>query len=347
MSADARRGVLYPHLAAAGVSRAAILGLAKHSGKTTALNALIEEANEAGTSLSVQSIGVDGEQRDALIGVKKPAIIVPPGTWLATAANVLQQGTARLEVVETTGIASPLGELCIARVLAAGSVLLAGVRQIAYARMIDERFARLGAGLHLIDGAFDRMASGTADLADGIVLAAGASVGRSVQDVVRETRHALGKLQVQAVDEPCEKEMAAMAKATGRMAIGGPNLPVRVLSGSNPLVHHPKMDADWSPEARAIALPGVLTDRMLSVLTGMFDTVVVQDGTRIMSSPAGWKMFARKGGRILAEHSLRVVALTVNPYSPEGYSLPRQQLLEEIRMAAGGLPVVDLMQPDL
>jgi hypothetical protein len=339
--------LLYPHLAAAGVARAAILGLAKHAGKTTALNTLVEEANEAGVSISVQSIGVDGEQRDVLIGVKKPAVIVPAGTWLATAADVLLQGTARLELVETTGVNSPLGELCIARVLETGSVLLAGVRQVSHARMIGERFARLGARLQLIDGAFDRMASGTAELADGIVLAAGASVGRSVQDVSRETRHALSKLQVQAADEPWAKELAAMARSTGRMAIGGPNLPVRVLSGSSPLVHHPKTDANWSPEARAVALPGALTDRTLSVLEEIFDTVLVKDGTHIMSSPTAWTIFVRRGGRILAEHSLRVVALTVNPYSPEGYDLPRQKLLEEIRSVVGGLPVVDCLQPDL
>lgn len=339
--------MLYRSIKAAGAARVAVIGLAKHAGKTTALNTIIEDGNADGVPFSVQSIGVDGERFDVLIGVQKPAVIVPAGTLLATAADTLQQGSARLELLETTGIPSALGELCIARVLDPGSVLLAGVRQVAHARFLLERFAQWGAGLHLIDGAFDRMASATAALTDGIVLSTGASVGRTVQDVGRETKHALAKLQMQTATRPWEQELVAIARETGRMTIGGEHVPVRVLSGTNPIVHHPKTDPHWSNGVSAIALPGALTDRTLSVLEGMFETVIIKDGTHMMASSDVWKRFARKGGRILAEREIRVLAVTMNSYSPEGYYLPRKLLLEEIRAVANGIPVVDCMQPDL
>lgn len=339
--------MLYQYIKTAGVTRLAVIGLAKHAGKTTALNTIIEDANRTGVSLSVQSIGVDGERYDVLIGVQKPAIAVPTGTLLATAADALRQGSAGLELLETTGIPSALGELCIARVLDPGSVLLAGVRQVAHARFLLERFAQWGAHLHLIDGAFDRMASATAELADGIVLCTGAGVGRTIQDVGRETKHALAKLQMQVAALPWEKELIALARETGRMAIGGAHEPARILSGTNPIVHHPKTNPSWSNELSAIALPGALTDRTLSVLEEMFETVIIKDGTHMMVSSEAWKRFACKGGRILAERRIRVLAVTINPYSPEAYSLPRKALIEEVRLVADRVPVMDCMQPDL
>lgn len=335
--------MLYSYIKKLGIKRLAIIGLAKHAGKTTALNIIIEEVWRAGTSLSVQSIGVDGERIDALVGVEKPAVWVPQGNLLATAADTLEQGTARLEVVETSGIPSPLGELCIARVAEPGSVLLAGVRQVANAQFFIERFEKLGASLHLIDGAFDRMASATADLADGIVLCTGASVGVTIEDIVQHTRMALAKLQMETVQEEWGKQLIAMARATGKMTAGGPDREPVMLTGANPVLQHPLADRHWLKGATAIALPGAVTDRILAELEGIVPTLLIKDGTHMMASLSAWKRFARRGTKMLAERSVPIAAITVNPYSVTGYRLPAKELLSQIRKIANGIPVVDCL----
>ncbi|WP_018133035.1 lysine 5,6-aminomutase reactivase subunit KamB [Effusibacillus pohliae] len=335
--------MLYEHVQAAGVRRLAMIGLAKHAGKTTALNTIIEEASQAGVSLSLQSIGVDGERFDSLIGVAKPAVQAPAGGLIATAADALEQATAKLELLEATGVPSALGEIFIARVTEPGSVLLAGVRQVEQAGTLLAKLEKWGARLHLIDGAFDRMASATPDLVDAIVLCAGASVGRTIVDVARETRAALARLQLPPVEQEWERELAALARTTACIAAGGPGMEPKVLSGVNPLLLHPRSIPDWPEDAVAVAVPGVVTDRLLEMWEGLVQTVILRDGTHMMGTLAGWKRFARKGGRLLAERAIRIVAVTVNSVSVEGYRLPRHELLDAIQQIAGGLPVVDCL----
>ncbi|MFC4767458.1 hypothetical protein [Effusibacillus consociatus] len=333
--------MLYEHVQAAGVRRLAIIGLAKHAGKTTAMNTIIEEASQAGVSLSLQSIGVDGERFDALIGVEKPSVQAPVGTMLATAADALEQGNARLELLEATGIPSAMGEIFIARVVEAGSVVLAGVRLVEHARQILSKLEKWVPQLQIIDGAFDRIASATPDLADGIVVCTGASVGRTVADVARETRSALARLRMPGITEDWQRELAFLARTSDCIVAGAADIPARVLKGVSPFLLHPQSDPNWPEGAAAVAMPGVVTDRVLDMLEGAVQTLIVKDGTHMMGSLARWKRFERQGARILAERSIRIAAVTVNSMSVEGYRLPQKDLLEAITEVAEGLPVVD------
>lgn len=336
--------MLYEHVEAARIRRLSIIGLAKHAGKTTAMNTIVEEATLAGAApLSLQSIGVDGERFDALIGVPKPSVQAPAGTLLATAADALEQGTARLEILEAAGIPSPMGEIFIARVAEEGSVLLAGIRQVTYAAQLFERLEKWGPRLQIIDGAFDRMACATPDLVDGIVLCTGAAVGRNATQVVNQTQAALSRLRIPAIMQGWERELASLARTTGCAVAGGPQLPPQVLNSGSPFLSHPKIGADWPEKATAIALPGSVTDRMLGMLEGSVEHLILKDGTHMMGSIEQWRRFARKGGRISVERPILVAAITVNSVSVEGYRLPRRELIEGIRMVAAGVPVVDCL----
>ncbi|GAX89555.1 hypothetical protein [Effusibacillus lacus] len=333
--------MLFEHVRAAGIKRLAIVGIAKHAGKTTALNTIVAEAAEAGIPLSLQSIGVDGERFDALIKAAKPAVQAVAGTLIATAAEALEECTARMTLVEATGIPSAMGEILILRVAEAGNVLLAGVRQVAHAKELNGRFEKWGAQLHIIDGAFDRMACASPDLSDGIVLATGASVGRTVESVVRETKAALARLRMPAVTQDWQRQLAALARTSGCIWAGGPSVTPRMLPDINLLLHPPDSHPDWPQEAMALALPGVVTDGVLEMATGVVTTLIVKDGTRMMASPLQWKRFEHQGGRILAEVPIRIAAVTVNSVSLSGYRLPQQELLASIRALAKDLPVVD------
>lgn len=339
--------MLYKHIADAGVRRLAIIGLAKHAGKTTALNAILEEASDHGVSLSALSIGVDGERFDALIGVEKPAIHAPAGLCLATSAKAAEQATARLEWVETTGIASPLGEIVIARVAEPGTVLLAGVRQIEHVRQILGRLDKMGPTLHLIDGAFDRMASADPELVDGIILCTGASVGRTIDNVVHTTQAAVKRLLLPAVSEQWQLQAARLSRETSFMTAAGPEIPARPLAGSSPILHDPLAHPEWPRGASLLVLPGAVTDRVLDVLAGRIGTLVIRDATHLLCSLPAWKRFERKGGRILVERQVRIVAVTVNAYCVEGVQLPRRVLLERVREVAAGIPVLDCLNPEL
>ena len=103
-----------------------LAGMCKNAGKTTALNALIRGARARGVSLALTSIGRDGEREDLVTGTNKPPIYLTGGTLFATARGLLPKCDATGEILDMTGIHTPLGEVAILRALSDGFVELAG-----------------------------------------------------------------------------------------------------------------------------------------------------------------------------------------------------------------------------
>jgi len=183
--------MIYEAIADGGVRRVAIAGIAKHAGKTTAMNELIKRASGAGRRIGIVSIGVDGERSDAIMGVPKPEVHVPAGALVASAGDVLTAGSAALRILEKTGISSTLGDVYLAEVTQSGTVLLAGVRFAAQVAEVLERLEANGADLCLVDGAFDRMMAASPRLTDGVVLATGAVVAKTVDEVANAPERVL------------------------------------------------------------------------------------------------------------------------------------------------------------
>ena len=102
-----------------------IVGMCKNAGKTTMLNWLLTGGHLRGT-LGLTSIGRDGESTDVVTGTEKPGIFVREGTLIATAKDMLRLGDVTKEILMTTGIPTPLGEVVILRARSAGYVQLAG-----------------------------------------------------------------------------------------------------------------------------------------------------------------------------------------------------------------------------
>ena len=86
------------------MSTLAVMGMTKNTGKTVALNHLLAQAAASGVALGVTSIGRDGEDRDAVFFVPKPAIVVWPGNLVATARSTLERVKVRYKPIDATGI---------------------------------------------------------------------------------------------------------------------------------------------------------------------------------------------------------------------------------------------------
>lgn len=348
-------GGLYEAIRASGARRVAFVGIAKHAGKTTAMNAVIERAAEDGVRLGIVSIGVDGERRDAILGVPKPEVRVPARAWVASAGDVLTAGSGGLAIRESTGISSTLGDVYLAEVRLPGTVLLAGIRTAAQVEQVLARMERLGAELCLVDGAFDRMIAAAPALTDGVVLSTGAVVGDTVAETVRRSDAFLQRFLLptasEAEAELLDAALQAQATVAGVLAPADVNaagaeryLPVPLRQ--TPFGAHPQLDPDWpgSDAARALAVTGALTDRLLEMLTGLPRgfSVVIPDSTHFFVTAPVWRKFWRRGHRIAVRRAVRVFGLTVNPHSVAGYDLPRRDLLQAVREMADGIPVYDV-----
>ena len=146
-----------------------IVGMCKNAGKTTMLNWLLTAGHLRGT-LGLTSIGRDGESTDVVTGTEKPGIFVREGTLIATAKDMLRLGDVTKEILMTTGIPTPLGEVVIMRARSAGYVQLAGPSITTQLRSVSESFFALGAE-------------------KGVILCTGASYNASMEKVIADTVH--------------------------------------------------------------------------------------------------------------------------------------------------------------
>lgn len=168
------------------VQSMSIVGMCKNAGKTTMLNWLLSHTGRQ-QILGLTSIGRDGESTDVVTGTEKPSIFVPAGTLIATAKDMIRLGDVTKEILVTTGIPTPLGEVIILRARSDGYVQLAGPSITTQLREVSRIFFELGATQSIIDGALGRKSLGARNVADGIVLCTGASYHMNMDKVIEDT----------------------------------------------------------------------------------------------------------------------------------------------------------------
>jgi hypothetical protein len=178
------------------VRRVAIVGLAKNTGKTTVLNALLQAGQQEGKRFGVLSVGVDGEQRDVWDLHDKPAIEVWPGVWAATARAAINESSAHLTIVRELKPSSPLGPVYLVRCTQPGRLKLAGTHTLADVRQAMAHFEEYGVDLSIVDGAYDRLAAAGPDVCQGVVLCTGAAVDARVEVAMQWTEEVLAKWQL-------------------------------------------------------------------------------------------------------------------------------------------------------
>src|SRR5665648_276861 len=103
-----------------------IVGMAKNSGKTTALNYLIEEAIDENITLGITSTGRDGESSDLVTGTDKPKVFLETGTIVSVPTQLYELADAGLEILEMTKYSTAIGDLLLCRVAESGYVQIAG-----------------------------------------------------------------------------------------------------------------------------------------------------------------------------------------------------------------------------
>ena len=333
---------------AAELRAVAVVGLAKNVGKTTTLNSLIDGCAAAAIPLGLISTGRDGERVDVLTRLPKPAITAPAGTLLATAAEVAGEGTAGLEAVETTEYVTRLGPIVIYRAVAAGRVQLVGPDTISGAKEVVAALRRLGAGLVLVDGAFDRVASAAPAVSGATILATGAAVSTSHQETLARTRLAVETFGLAPVPEPEHRAAAAGLVAEHKVGLIDDGGWATVLPLRTALERGAEVAAAVGPRTKYLVLGGSLPSSLLRELMGRAGlvervTLVIADGTRAFADARTWREFGRRGGRLRVVDPIRLLAVTVNPFSPVGGSDDAAGYLAEVGAAVAPLPAFDVV----
>lgn len=197
-----------------------IIGMSKNAGKTTVLNRLIALLADDGRPVSdsrvaaLTSIGRDGEAMDIVTGTEKPGIWVREGMLLATAADMLRLSDITPEILGTTGMHTPLGEVVLLRALSDGYVQLAGPSMNEQLTRLSGMLRELGADLILIDGAIHRKSLAAPAVSEAAILCAGASYHPDMDRVIADTAYACRLLMLPRTAGPSPHRLLLPGAAT-------------------------------------------------------------------------------------------------------------------------------------
>jgi hypothetical protein len=318
----------------APVKRLALVGLAKNTGKTQTLAAILNEHAVAGARVGVTSIGRDGEARDVIDArIAKPAIRLQAGSLVASTGGLLRASGLAHERLAQTGMRTPLGEVVIARLDEPGAVEVAGPSAAQDVCAVSEAMAQLGAERVLIDGAIDRRAASSPAVADGLVMATGAVLGEEIEQVLTATRDAVELVRLPRFAADDEVALA------GRLVLNAEPAAIAAL-----LREHPHADT--------FLVEGALGERFLEGLLGARREragrglrIVVGDPTKVFLSRRGPSWYGRQGIAIGVLRTIDLRAITVNPVAPQSHRFESRQLRELIAAAVPDVPVLDVLDP--
>lgn len=338
----------------ASTRRLALVGLAKNTGKTEALNALLRELEAQGRHVGVTSVGRDGEERDVIdFRIHKPRIELPGGSLVATTDGLLRASGLPHELLDQTNVRTPLGRVLIARLRGAGAVEVAGPSAAQQVREVADAMLALGAEQVLIDGAIDRRAASSPDVADGLVMSTGAVLGEDIHDVVLQTRDAVELVRLPRlgaeISELAGRAEEGLSFFLGRDGACAPLPPRFVLAADAEQI---SQALDANPEAGWLVVAGALPDKFLRHVAHAAHrrrrelAIVAGDATRVFLSKRGPDWYARQGIDICVRNAIDLLAITVNPVAPQSHAFDSRQLRELLADAIDGVPISDVMHPD-
>jgi len=291
-----------------------IVGMCKNAGKTTMLNWLLAHSGR-GRVLGLTSIGRDGESTDVVTGTEKPSIFVPAGTLIATAKDMLWLGDVTKEILVSTGIPTPLGEVIIMRARSDGYVQLAGPSITTQLKSVSQTFFDLGAEQSIIDGALGRKSLGARQVAEGIVLCTGASYHMRMEKVIADTvsiYRIMNLPKAQTVPAAPEGTLEQCLKEQGEALVTGALTDSMVL-----------------PLLRA----GVLRKNRL----------VVADPSKVLLSPDTLDKMQLREVRLETAEAARTLCITVNPVSTYGWKFDKDEFRARLQEAVD-VPVINVKE---
>ena len=326
------------------------IGAAQGSGKTTALQAFLDA--HAGEVPGVTSIGIDGAALNGAAERSRAVLEIPRGAIVATASGCIAHGDITREILDDTGIHTPLGEVLIVKARSAGWIELAGPSVIADLAHVCRRLEIHGARRILVDGAQGRLSLAAPTAGGASVFTVRQEPTRSVEACVGDACRVLERLMLPCapagiLEQICRKRSLP---ETPKMLVIDAD-PGKSIAYKSIDIHPGLLDAIGN-DTMGIWLRGAVmnefVDRLLggspaarrSAWTGL--ALIIEDGTRLFLDERRRERLRSAGIDLRVEQTVPVIAVAVNPEpGRSGTALPPALL--EAMAAAIPLPLMDVI----
>lgn len=316
-----------------------IVGLEKNTGKTVCLNYILHRMNEMGVHVGVTSIGVDGEQVDSVFATAKPEITLFHGTHFITSEKhyLVRQAVSRLVAVDSQR--TSLGPLVTAEVLIQGKVLLSGAATTAVLKRQIQSFDSMNVDISIVDGALSRLSLASPTVTDCMILATGAAVSANVKQLVAKTRHLYNLICLDEIEEPLRNKLSIIE--SGLWSIGSDNEVHDLGIASVFLID--RSEQNILRFGTTLFAAGAVSDRLLKILSAKGEdiTLIARDFTKIFVTPEVYADYTRRGNRLRVLQRSKLIAITLNPTSPQGFLLDSKSTCDALSQALE-TPVYDV-----
>lgn len=318
-----------------------IVGLEKNTGKTVCLNYILHRLNELHTTVGVTSIGVDGEQVDSVFATAKPEITLYEGSLFITSEQhyLKRQLVSSIEHVDSKRTA--LGPLVTARVLVSGKALLSGAATTGILRQQIEQLDSMGCKLTIVDGALSRLSLASPTVTDAMILATGAAVSANIKNLIARTRFLYNLIRLEEVSPDLRERLNLIE--SGIWCIDTEGQPHDLGIASTFLID--TAQTDLLHYGRRLFAAGAVSDRLLKILLakGKDITLIARDFTKLFITPEVYNNFIHSGNQLMVLQRSRLIAVTLNPTSPQGFLLDSHSACEALGEALQ-MPVYDVMK---
>jgi len=339
-----------------------IAGTAKNTGKTTTTSAILDELYNMEIPIGLTSIGYDGEEIDNITRLPKPRLFVRKNTILATAQKCLMGGSAKYEVLETTDIKTPLGNINIVRIVEEGLAVVAGPNKGSQLKYVAKKMVEdLGCKIVLVDGALNRIAPMIET--DGIIVATGAARNVNIESLVRETKALYEILDLPEVPEEDIHNFSQSDKIV--LYPKNPKEEKRELNYGSLIDESTVKEIIGAIEdTKVIFIPALIAENSLKRLNDSLGklwadkTLVINEPIKLLTGGNPESLLEEvnrirlRGGSVTTLRKLPLLAITVNPFYPKyrfekdtyepGY-VDKNELQEKMRGAVK-VPVINIRQ---
>ena len=323
-----------------------IVGLEKNTGKTECFNYVMQRLPLDKIRVAVSSIGIDGETTDQVTKTAKPEIFLREGIYFGTSEKHYLTKLLTSELLEISDENTSLGNIVIGKALTPGKLLLSGPSSTNGLRRWMNEMRKYDIDLTIIDGALSRLSLASPAVSESMILATGAAYSANINTLVQKTAFVVQMINLELTSQ--ENHDTFVNINNGVWAIDAENdfdIEKRLVDLKVASSLSININTDGLKKCKTLYVSGALTDNFVNHIrqNKIFNEteIVVRNFTKIFLTPMTYNTFVNNKRKITVLQKSKLIAVCVNPTSPNGIVLDSEKLCKTLSEAIN-LPVYDL-----
>ena len=322
------------------------MGLEKNTGKTECFNYVMQRLPLDKIRVAVSSIGIDGETTDQVTKTAKPEIFLREGVYFGTSEKHYLTKLLTSELLEISDENTSLGNIVIGKALTPGKLLLSGPSSTNGLRRWMNEMRKYDIDLTIIDGALSRLSLASPAVSESMILATGAAYSANINTLVQKTAFVVQMINLELTSQENYDTFIDINSGVWAIDFDADNdfekklVDLKVASSLSI-----NINTDDLKKCKTLYVSGALTDNFVNHIrqNKIFNEteIVVRDFTKIFLTPMTYNTFVNGKRKITVLQKSKLIAVCVNPTSPNGIVLDSEKLCKTLSEAIN-LPVYDL-----